>query len=266
MPKTCLLERIIQGGSVSVLFQPIMDVSQTDWRIHSVECLTRGPKATNLESAPLLFEYARRKNAENQLDRVCVAQAVRHARALPSDWRFSINVHASTLGRERDFAPFLKELASSQNLDLTRVTIEIVEHLPFWDETDFLRTLSALRCLGVKVALDDIGIGYSNYRMMLDAQPDYFKVDRYLIEGCHTDARRRDVLESICCLARRFNAAVVAEGVSNRADLDTLRGLGLNLVQGYFFARAMTASDLLDSPLHTRPAWAFANAETALAA
>ena len=253
MPKAGLLERILQPGGVSVLFQPIVDVRQSgDWRIHSVECLARGPKATNLESATLLFEYARRKHAENQLDLVCVTQAMRHARALPDGMRFSINVHASTLGRERDFAPFLQELAERQQLDLARVTIEIVEHLPFWDETGFLRTLGALRCLGVKIALDDIGIGYSNYRMMLDSQPDYFKIDRYLIEGCHADPRRLIVLESIAQLAQRFNAVVVAEGVANEADLEAVRDLGLSLVQGYYFARAMTATDIFDAPMHNK--------------
>ncbi len=252
-----LLERIMQPGGVSMLFQPIMDISRNEWHLHSVECLARGPKATNLESAPLLFEYARRKNAEHIIDRVCIAQALRHASLLPSGMRFSVNVHASTLGRERNFAAFLQELADKQRLDLARVTIEIVEHLPFWDETDFLRTLSALRCLGVKIALDDIGIGYSNYRMMLDAQPEYFKIDRYLIEGCHADPRRRVVLESIAELARNFNAAAIAEGVSSVADLETVRALGFTLAQGYLFARAMTATDLLNSPLHTTPLWAY---------
>ena len=256
-----LLDRILQPGGVSVLFQPIIDISRGDWHIHSVECLARGPKATNLESAPLLFEYARRKNAEHKLDRVCVAQAFRCASLLPREMRFSVNAHASTLGRERDFAPFLQELALRNKIDLSRVTIEIVEHLPFWDETDFLRTLSALRLLGVKIALDDIGIGYSNYRMMLEARPDYFKIDRYLIEGCNADSRRRIVLQSISDLAHDFNAAVVAEGVSNLEDLETIRSLGFTLAQGFLFARAMTASALLDSPLHTTPLWAYSESD-----
>lgn len=253
MPKPCLLDRILQPGGVSVLFQPIVDAGTDNWTIHSVECLARGPKATNIESAPLLFEYARRKQAEHQIDRACIAQALRYARALPSGMRFSVNVHASTLGRERDFAIYLQELAFQYNLDLARITIEIVENLPFWDETGFLRNLSALRALGVKIALDDIGMGYSNYRMMLDARPDYFKIDRYLVEGSHADYQRQIILESIVNLADKLNATVIAEGITNYADLALVRSFGLNLMQGHLFAKAMTAADLLNNPLHQMP-------------
>jgi EAL domain-containing protein (putative c-di-GMP-specific phosphodiesterase class I) len=264
MSKASLMERILQPGGVSMLFQPIVDISRLQPSIYAVECLARGPKATNLEAAPLLFEYARRKHAENELDRVCVAKALRHATLLPRDMKFSINVHASTLGRDFEFASYLQECANRLELRLNRVTIEIVEHLPYWDETNFLHTLGDLRTLGVKIALDDFGMGYSNYRMMLEAKPDYFKIDRYLVDGCHADAERCFVLESIADLAGRFGAAVVAEGVSSQQDLNALRKMGFRLAQGYLFARPMTASDLLGSPLHDKPLWAYPESDFAL--
>ena len=61
------------------------------------------------------------------------------------------------------------------------------------------------------------------------------------------------MLESIAQLAQRFNAVVVAEGVANEADLEAVRDLGLSLVQGYYFARAMTATDIFDGPLQEKP-------------
>lgn len=259
MPKPCLLDRILQPDGVSVLFQPIVDAQTDDWTIHSVECLARGPKSTNVEAAPLLFEYARRKQAENQIDRVCVGQAMRHARALPAGMRFALNVHASTLGRERDFALYLQDLALEYELNLHRVTVEIVENLPFWDEVGFLRTLEALRKLGVKIALDDIGMGYSNYRMMLDARPDYFKIDRYLVEGSHQDYQRQVILESIVGLADKLNATVIAEGITNEADLKAVRRHGLRFMQGHLFAKAGTAADLFA----TSTRWANARRYTA---
>ena len=225
------------------------------------------PRPTNVETAPLLFEYARRKQAENQIDRACVAQALQAARALPAGMRFAVNVHASTLGRERDFALYLQDLATQYGLDLARVTVEIVENLPFWDEVGFFRTLEALRGLGVKIALDDIGMGYSNYRMMLDARPDYFKIDRYLVEGSHSDYARQVVLESIVGLADKLNATVVAEGITNQADLDTARRYGLRLMQGHLFAKASSAAEIAATakrwaarPRHYTPSTLWANA------
>ena len=122
--------------------------------------------------------------------------------------------------------------------------IEIVEHAPPWDVTGFRNGLEGLRDIGARIALDDIGMGHANYRMILECRPDYFKIDRYFVAGSHGDFHRRAVLASVAELARPFGARVVAEGVEAPADLETVRGLGIDLAQGFLFGPALPASAL----------------------
>jgi EAL domain-containing protein (putative c-di-GMP-specific phosphodiesterase class I) len=250
-----LLDRILEPGELSVVFQPIFEMRADERKLHAVECLIRGPRGTNLESADLLLEYVRCKREENLVDRVCVETALAVARALPGAPRLCLNVHASTVGRGESFVQSLAETAQRNAIPLDRLTIEIVEHAPPWDEAGFLRAVGLLRELGVRIALDDIGLGQSNYKMILDTRPDYYKVDRYIVHGCHADFRRRAILESIAKLASRFEGQVVAEGVEQTADLQTVLGLGIDLMQGFLLSMAVPFAQMSSVPeLCARPA------------
>ncbi len=239
-----LLGAILEPGGLTVRFQPIVEVHGGDWRLHGVECLMRGPKGTNLERADILFDYVRRKREESLVDRACVRTAFAALQELPALARVSVNVHASTLGRDGRFVAYLTETASAHGIALDRLTVEIVEHAPPWDGYRFQFALEELRECGVGIALDDVGLGYSNFRMILDSRPDYLKVDRYFPAGCHRDPLRRGVLESIQTLATHFGSRVVAEGVEELADLRTVTATGIELVQGWCFCPAVPASVL----------------------
>jgi EAL domain-containing protein (putative c-di-GMP-specific phosphodiesterase class I) len=209
----------------------------------------RGPSATNLESAEILFEYARRKRAEGIVDRACIAAALKSAQHLDMVPRFFLNVHASTLGRDADFTRFLDETAASHSIELSRITLEIVERQPYWNGPRFMATLDRLRMRGIKIALDDFGLGESNYRMMLDCWPDCIKIDRYVVRNCDSDYGRRAILESIASLALTIGAKVIAEGVQTRAELRTIRDLGFTLAQGFVFYKPMTLPEIQESGL-----------------
>lgn len=250
MESLTLLDTLLsQPGSLSPVFQPIFEVHSQGYTLHSLECLTRGPKGSSLERADILFAYVRRKRAEIVVDRACIKMMFRAVASLPHDPCFSVNVHASTLARDPDFAGYLKELADDFAIRPCRVMIELVEHTPFWDRAGVWRTLRELRELGARIAVDDIGAGESNFNMILDCCPDAFKLDTYLVRHCHADQRRLAVLESIATLAYKFGAKVIAEGVDQYSDLEALLRLGINLVQGFLLAAPMSAEDLLESGL-----------------
>lgn len=243
MPGEPLFSTLSQPGSLRVLFQPVVALGG-GLATRFVEALTRGPRGTNLENADVLFEYARRKGMAAELDRLCVRLAIAEAAALPPRLGLSLNVHASTLEQDRSFAPHLLELSVENRRAPSDLIVEIVEHAPRWSEAGFHEALATLRHAGVRIALDDIGCGQSSYRMMLDCNPEYFKIDRYLVQGSHADARRRAVLDSIRSLARTFAAQVVAEGVETAADLATVHDLDFDLAQGYLLAAPQTAADV----------------------
>ncbi|HTC95668.1 MAG TPA: EAL domain-containing protein [Terriglobales bacterium] len=247
MKEPSALNSILAPGGLSVRFQPVIALNGTTGpALHAVESLMRGPNGTNLESADVLFEYVRLKHEESTVDRACVQTALEGAAQLPSNLRISINIHASTLGRDHDFIPFLVRVAEENGIPLTHLIIEIVEQKPFW-EPSLQSALNRLRQLSISIALDDIGLGYSNYRMMLDCKPDYFKIDSYIVRNSHNDLNRRAVLSSIAQLASKFNAEVVAEGVEDVLDMESVIEAGISLTQGYLFAKPMTVKEFLAS-------------------
>jgi EAL domain-containing protein (putative c-di-GMP-specific phosphodiesterase class I) len=242
-----LLDTILEPGSLVPLFQPIFKVHSQARALHSLECLMRGPKGTSVERANILFAYVRRKRGEIAVDRACMRAALQEAARLPEEPRISVNVHATTLGRDTGFVGYLKNLAEGCGVSPRRLTVELIEHAPFWDAAGIWRAIDELRSFGMRLAVDDVGAGQSNYNMILDCCPDALKVDAYVVKGCHADKHRVAVLESITTLAQRFGAQVVAEGIEEAADLEVLLGMGINLIQGYMLARPMSTQALLDS-------------------
>lgn len=262
MSERSALNTILQPGGLTPVFQPVMRMEGDRATLHGFECLTRGPRGTNFESAKVLFDYVRLKREETLVDRACIAAALEKAAGLAPDLHLSLNVHASTLGRDLGFVNFLTTTASKHGVAIERITMEIVEHAPPWDGVSFLAALDDLRAAGATVALDDVGLGYSSFKMILDVSPDFLKIDRFFVDGCSTDARRQSVLVLLQQLARQFDAMIIAEGVETPDDRDTLRAMGVTLMQGYLFSEPLPLADAahvarttpMRMPIAARPA------------
>jgi EAL domain-containing protein (putative c-di-GMP-specific phosphodiesterase class I) len=239
-----LLERVLEPGGLRALFQPIFELAGDKRRLHGLECVMHGPAGTNVENTDVLFEYARRKRAEGAVDRACVTAALREAARLPGEPRLSLNVHASTLARDHEFGVFLGDAASSRGISVDRITVEILEHTLPGDSSSFLNALEGLRAVGAEITLDHVGSGHSNYRMMLECRPHYFKIDGYFVRGAHGDCYREAVLESVIRLAGRLGGRVVAECVEDQHDLAVVRRVGIDLVQGNALSPALPAADV----------------------
>ncbi|HXY42348.1 MAG TPA: EAL domain-containing protein [Vicinamibacteria bacterium] len=241
-----LLDDILEPGRLSVMFQPIFEVASARPTLHAIECLIRGPRGSNLERPTVLFEYVRRRRAEAAVDRACIRTAFTEASCLGGVPRLSVNVHASTLGRDGSFPAFLLDTAAGSGIDPGRLIVEIVEHAPREvDVPSFRGALATLRAAGVAVALDDVGLGESNYRMILDVRPDIYKLDRYLVDNAWNDPYRQVILDSLARMVRRLEARTVAEGVETRQELVAVEAAGIDLVQGYFFAQPLSREDLV---------------------
>jgi EAL domain-containing protein (putative c-di-GMP-specific phosphodiesterase class I) len=229
---------LLGGDALSTLFQPIFDISGPELAVWAVEALTRGPAGTHFEQASVLFDYIRLKQEEVAADRQCIAAAfAARGRLLPrSVPRLTLNVHAGTLERDHSFPAFLEGLAHRHGIDTRSLVVEIIEQSTYFDSKHLIAALNELRALGIQISIDDLGLGHGNYRLILDANPDYLKLDRYFIHGCANDGHRRALIESVQQIAANFGAAVIAEGVERMEDLVTLATMGVPLVQGYLLA------------------------------
>ena len=109
----------------------------------------------------------------------------------------------------------------------------------------FRRALTQLRDAGVAIALDDVGLGQSNYKMILDVRPEIYKLDRYLVSGAWADPYRQVILDSLARMVRRLEARAVAEGVEDHHELVAVEAAGIDLVQGFLLARPLARAELL---------------------
>lgn len=240
-----LIQRLTIPGSMRVAFQPIVDLRSARPLVHAVEGLTRGPLGTNLESPDVLFEYARRRHDEALVDRVAMATILGEAGRLSPDLEIHLNVHASTVTRDASLVTFLRGLLAKNAIAPERVTLEILEQSNPIDAAPYLEALGALRGLGLQIALDDIGVGSSNFQMVLLTRPTMLKVDRTLIDGIADEPYQRAALSAIQVIARQAEATVVAEGVESERDLAVLLELGVEYGQGYYFSRPLPPDAVL---------------------
>jgi EAL domain-containing protein (putative c-di-GMP-specific phosphodiesterase class I) len=226
------------------MFQPIFAVGAARPAIHHLECLSRGPRGTHFHSAEVLFEYGRRAGETEALDRAAITAQLEAAERAGLGCPLSLNVHATTIESSDDFAAFLSGLTSRLGLPVGRYMIEIVEHLSRAVSKALVERLGSLRSLGVVIALDDLGLAQSGFRLILDCSPDFLKIDKYFVQGCHGDPRRQAILQSVIWLGRRLGARLIAEGIENEKDLETVRALGFNLAQGYFLSPPLAAEEM----------------------
>lgn len=247
MTPRMMIEELLLPGAIRIEFQPIVTVSDDGIELYALEALARGPRDTSMERPDVLFEYARRKGEETTLDLICVAQALAAAAGLPSRPAISINIHGSTLSSLPRFAATFLDLAKLNGIAPDRLMLEIVEHRAPWAVESLRSTLQELRHAGVRIALDDLGVGASNYTLFVDCRPDHIKIDRYLVKGCHDDAYRIAVLRSIVALGNACGAIPIAEGIEFHEDLTTVLELGITRVQGWMFSRSLTPAETADS-------------------
>ena len=239
-----MLDELSRHGAIRVEFQPIVQLREDGVHLYGFEALSRGPRGTTMELPSVMFEYARRKGREIEIDRLCLATAMASAALLPPGPIISVNVHGSTLCNTPRFADGLVQAALAYGIDPSRLMIEILEHRVSWVLEALHATLQELREAGVRIAVDDLGGGASNYRMFVDCRPDHVKIDRYIVHGCSGDRYRLASLRSIVALANACDAVPVAEGVENADDLAAVRALGIHCVQGWHFGRSRPASEI----------------------
>jgi EAL domain-containing protein (putative c-di-GMP-specific phosphodiesterase class I) len=240
--KLSLLDQLRAPGAIRVEFQPIMTVNSHGPQLYAYEALARGPKGTSMERPDVLFEYARRKSVEAEIDLICIAEVLTAAELLPGKPSISINLHGSTMTNVEQFAETFLALAKAHDIAPERLMLEIVEHRAPWSMDILRTTLDELRAAGIRIALDDLGVAASNYRMIVDCRPDHLKIDRYIVSGCSTDPYRLAVLRSIVTLAQSCAAIPIAEGVEEQHELETILSLGIDKVQGWLFGQSKPAS------------------------
>ena len=225
---------VIRDDAVETVFQPIVDLTTGDVVAH--EALTRGPEGP-LQSPAALFDAARGAGLLAELDRACLAAALRAAQArLPSPAMVFVNVEPEVL----DFTS-VGELASATDaVSDVRVVLEVTERAVAARPAELLSTVARVRDLGWGIALDDVGADAASLAFMSLLLPDVVKLDLDLVQGVAT-RETAEVMHAVNAYAERSGAWVLAEGIETEEHLTAARAFGATLGQGWMYGRPAAA-------------------------
>ncbi|MEE2733602.1 MAG: EAL domain-containing protein [Pseudomonadota bacterium] len=154
--------------------------------------------------------------------------------------RVSVNVSGRQLER-MDFVSVVQEAVDSANLDYTDLELEVTESILIVDSESAARKLGQLSDLGVTIAIDDFGTGYSSLSYLHRLPFDLVKIDQQFVAGIGLNKASEAITRSVVDLAKSFNKQVIAEGVETREQLELLRSIGCDAMQGYLLSRPLTA-------------------------
>jgi EAL domain-containing protein (putative c-di-GMP-specific phosphodiesterase class I) len=121
--------------------------------------------------------------------------------------------------------------------------IEITESV-LLDDTHVIEDLGALRQLGVRIAVDDFGTGFSSLAYLVGMPVDVLKMDQHFIANVETDPQRRALCRAVLQLGTSLGLPVIVEGVTSQAELTLLRDMGHRYLQGFLFSRPLEADQL----------------------
>ena len=160
---------------------------------------------------------------------------------IPEDVRIAVNISATQLRADNLHERILESLAST-GLPAHLLEVEITESVAIAEFTRSTAQLLELRRLGIGVAIDDFGVGYSSLSYLAELPATCLKIDRAFITGIERRSRGLDLLRGICSLGRAMHMSVVVEGVESLSVARWLRAVGCDAVQGYAIARPAFAS------------------------
>jgi diguanylate cyclase (GGDEF)-like protein/PAS domain S-box-containing protein len=240
------LRRAIEAAAFELAYQPIIDLTTT--QIVGFEALVRWRHPERGLIPPSDFiPLAEATGLIVQLGRLVTETACRQLRA----WRdafptapitMSVNVSPRQAG-EPGFAAETRAILSATGIEPSSLVMEITESIMLRESSETDGTLRQLGELGVRLAVDDFGTGFSALEYFKRFAIESLKIDRSFIAGLGSSRTDTAIVTATLAFASALDLSVTAEGVETEAQLDRLRALGCQRGQGYLFARPMAADD-----------------------
>jgi EAL domain-containing protein (putative c-di-GMP-specific phosphodiesterase class I) len=236
------LSQLVSSESVSILFQPIVDL-RSGARI-GYEALGRG-RHFHLHQSPIkLFQLAEKCQMERDLCRLFRTHAIKIGNALPAGLRLFINIHPSEFARE-DFFDSLDELMK-RNLAHRQLVLEISEQ-SITNVAELRLIGHKLRERGIEFAYDDFGSGQARLLEVAECPPHFLKLDRSLIQSMEVSESSRQLVRAFLSAISETEVKVIAEGIETERAAELCLASGCHLGQGFLFSRPVFLGDILSS-------------------
>jgi len=239
------LHHALKHGELELFFQPILDLSNS--RVVGCESLIRWNHPENGLVLPMDFiGLAEETGLIVPMGLWIIEDAIRASlrfHELSNDYSFiSINLSA------RQFAPIglienIKAIFDRYQVNPGRIKFEITESVLLANPLATASSLHDLKSLGADIAIDDFGTGYSSFSYLHQFPIDALKIDKSFVSKILYDTKSREIIKSICNLAKEIGLSTVAEGVETIEEHQILLNMGVNFGQGYLYAKPMPEAE-----------------------
>jgi len=238
-----IISDLLRDHQLRTFYQPIASFQGQDLTIYGYEALTRGPEGSRFENAETLFHTAERRNRLYDLERVARRNAIKQfVRRFDDEFLF-LNVDPNVIYddsfRSGNTINYVDEFGLKQN----QIIFEITEQNRIRDRNSFEKSVQHYRDQGFKIAVDDVGSGYSNLDKIARLQPDFIKIDRNIVRELYLNRPQLQLVKTIVDFSDRIGSDVIAEGVETKEELQTLLSVGVDYAQGYFISRPASVPD-----------------------
>ncbi len=240
------IRKALENGMITYNLQPQYDISH---RLRGFEALARMKDDDGSYISPAEFiPVAERTGLVDQIDSRVFELAVEFVSKVMnetlSNITMSVNVSVRHL-MKNNFIDEVRATLDKYGVPAHCIEIEITESIMI-DSTDkALNTIGALKAMGIKIAIDDFGTGYSSLSYLNSLPSDLLKIDKSFIDVMNNSESNKQYVAMIVSIGHILNLKVISEGVESEDQVDTLKDIGCDYVQGFIWGRPMPAEDAL---------------------
>ena len=238
------LKEIIYNNNLKTVFQPIVSLLTGD--VIGYEALTRGPSNSKYINPEILFKDAKFYSLLWDLEILCRSNAIKKFSNHNCDKLLFLNVDPDILKDSHYIKGFTKDILSEHNISPMSIIFEITEKTSIDNYINFNEVIDHYKDQGYKIAIDDVGTGYSGLTTIAKTRPFYIKMDMSLITNVTRDNFKKAIIKSFVEFANTTNTKIIAEGIEDISDLNTLIEIGVHYGQGFLINKP--SENLLETP------------------
>ncbi len=228
------IKEAIQDGRIKSYFQPIYDLESKT--ITKYECLVRLIEEDGSVISPFVFlKIAKRSRLYREITKTVITQGCKTFANRKET--ITINMSIEDLLDDHTIDFFIYKV--TKNKMQGRVIAEVLESEGIDNFEIFSKILTRLKENGIRTAIDDFGSGYSNFSYLINLNIDILKIDGSLIKNVNTDVNSKIIVQSIAMFAHELGLRTVAEFVSDKEIFETVKGLGIDFIQGYYISQPL---------------------------
>jgi EAL domain-containing protein (putative c-di-GMP-specific phosphodiesterase class I) len=219
------------GFDFSMAFQPI--VNTTSQTVYAQEALVRGLEG---QGASHVFENVNQDN-RYRFDQACRVKTIKLAAELNIQSKLSINFMPNAVYKPELCIRTTLEAAEIYNFPIEQIIFEVTEGEQINDHAHLQDIIQSYQQQGFITAIDDFGAGYAGLNLLADMQTDLVKLDMALVRNIHNDKVRQTISRGIIAVCDDLGITVIAEGIESADELHVLQEMGIELFQGFYFAK-----------------------------